>query len=201
MLGAWAATEESGRDEQFSRYARAIAEGRYIVRKVLRIVDEVARESGLDPLVHQGLIQVLGAGGRHLTIGALAERLDIVPAFASRIANELEAAGLVTRVRCDEDRRVIELVATEKGVRRARDIDAEVHERWQALQKQLDDTQRADALVIFAFFIGAVSRSDAPGPGGRRAPAAGPEPPGPVRPPAAPSVNAQPSAGTAPSSQ
>lgn len=154
VVGAWAGRQEYLRADRFDQYAHAIAEGRYIIRRIVRIVDEVAREQGLDPLTHQALVQVLGASDEPLTIGALAARLDIVPAFASRIANELEREGLVSRVRSTTDRRVIELVATEVGYRRAQAVDAEVHERSRSFQRTLNDEQRTAALLIFAFLIG-----------------------------------------------
>ena len=47
----------SERRNDFQRYFHGIAKARYVIRKVIRIVDEQAKKAGLDPLEHQALIQ------------------------------------------------------------------------------------------------------------------------------------------------
>lgn len=109
---------------------------------------------GLDPFVHQTLLQIYGSQDNALSISELADRLDIVPAFASRLSRELEERGYVTRRRSESDRRVMRVTATESGIDILRDIDHEVSLRSALFQRQLTDDQRVAALIIFAFMVG-----------------------------------------------
>lgn len=154
MLAEWAAAEDDARTEKFDGYVHGIAQARYVIRKVWRIVDDEAKKAGLEPLHHQALLQAFGAGPGPLTIGRLAERLDIVPALASRTVKELEQKQLVIRRRHPDDRRVIAVVVTEAGRDLLRRIDAAVHVHVEYFQSQLTDEQRKAALVILTFYVG-----------------------------------------------
>lgn len=155
-LAAWASSDRAGSGQK--TYFQAVATARYVIRKVLRIVDEAARESGFDPLVHQALIQIFGSA-EPLTIGQLAERLDIVPAFTSRIIRDLEASGLVERRRVDRDRRVIRVVATKAAAPVLAEINERVELHANVFHRQLSDDEREAALVVFAFFVGIAADS------------------------------------------
>lgn len=151
----WADIREDERLNDFHSYVHNIAEARYVIRRVLRIVDEQARTHGLDPLLHQALLQVYGtAAGEHLTVSGLAARLDVASAFASRLVRQLEAMGLVRRDPATRDRRVTTVTATDSGVSRLQEIDNSVHHHVAYFQHQLDDGQRLSALSIFAFYVG-----------------------------------------------
>lgn len=159
MLSEWAGAEEDARADKFDGYVYGIAQARYVIRRVFRIVDDEAKKAGLDPLHHQALLQAFGAGSEPLTIGGLAERLDIVPALASRAVKELERRELVHRRRDTQDRRVITVDVTEAGRELLQDIDAAVHVHVEYFQSQLTDEQRRAALVILAFYVGLGSSS------------------------------------------
>jgi DNA-binding MarR family transcriptional regulator len=60
-------------------------------------------------------------GGRH-TGGAMAERLGISPAAASRAIDAMIQKGLATRSECSDDRRVRLLEATDAGIELAAGI-------------------------------------------------------------------------------
>lgn len=138
----------------FQTYFHGVAEARYVVRKVFRIVDEQAKQAGLEPLEHQALIQIFGSP-RPLRVIDVADRLDIAPAFASRLAKRLEEKELVTRSPSESDRRSTYVVATDL----ARDVLAAIDDRVGLhvayFQSQLSETERAAALGIFAFYVGA----------------------------------------------
>jgi DNA-binding MarR family transcriptional regulator len=139
----------------FQRYFHGIAKARYVIRKVFRIVDEQAKKAGLDPLEHQALIQIFGADENALRINDVAERLDIPPAFASRLIRSLEEKGLVKRSPSAHDKRTIHVNATAKGRDVLGEIDQSVHLHVDYFQRQLEDVDRAAALGIFAFYVGA----------------------------------------------
>ncbi|HEY1854645.1 MAG TPA: MarR family transcriptional regulator [Solirubrobacterales bacterium] len=138
----------------FEAYFHGVAEARYVIRKCFRIVDEQARKAELEPLEHQALIQIFGSS-QPLRVIEIADRLDIAPAFASRIAKQLEDKELVTRSPSDQDRRSVFVEATDK----ARDvlawIDDAVEMHVSYFQRQLSQSERAAALGIFAFYVGA----------------------------------------------
>jgi DNA-binding MarR family transcriptional regulator len=152
-LAAWVQSGQNKITDQ-KTYMHAVATARYVIRKIVRIVDDAARDHGFDPLAHQALIQIYGATGEPLAVNQLAERLDVVPAFASRLVRDLEGRGLVERRRTDQDRRMTRVVATEA----AGPVLAEINEQVQAhaalFHRQLGDDQRQAALVVLAFFVG-----------------------------------------------
>src|SRR5690348_6494445 len=70
-------------------YFATVAQSRFILRKVFRLVEEQAKKSGLESLAHQALLQVYGSPEQQLRVSELAERLDIAPAFASNLIKDL----------------------------------------------------------------------------------------------------------------
>ncbi len=79
----------SKKKRQDLAYVRGVADARFVIRRVFRIVDERGKNHGLDPLEHQALIQIYGARDGDVRVGTVAERLDISPAFASKIVKAL----------------------------------------------------------------------------------------------------------------
>lgn len=153
--------EQAGRldGDALEGYFHGVAEARYVVRKVFRIVDEQAKAADLEPLEHQALIQVLGAPKPFRVID-LADRLDIAPAFASRLAKRLEDRGLVERSAAKDDRRSKHLAATQRARELLAHIDEEVHLHVDYFQRQLTHDERVAALGIFAFYLGAEPEID-----------------------------------------
>lgn len=143
-----------GRHERFRDYINAVAEARHIIRKMLRIVEEQAKQQGLDPLEHQALLQIYAADNHAVPVSRVAERLDIAPAFASRLIRGLEEKGLVTREQSTQDRRVTFVTATDAGVEILRRVDASVHHHAQYFRSQLSDDARESALATFVFYLG-----------------------------------------------
>lgn len=135
-------------------YFQAIARARYVVRKSFRIVDEQAKKLGLEPLQHQALIQAYGASDGLLRVNEIADRLDIAPAFASRLIRDLESLELVGREASPTDKRITLVAVTDKGARLLEKISHEVHVHIEYFHRQLTDEERADALSVFAFYVG-----------------------------------------------
>src|SRR5215467_4539077 len=96
-------------------YFQGVAQARYVLRKVFRLVEEEAKRAGIDPLAHQALIQIYGSGQGTLRVKELAERLDIAPAFASSLMKQLVADGYVSRTQDKTDARVAWAKVTAKG--------------------------------------------------------------------------------------
>lgn len=145
--------------EGLKGYFHGVAEARYVIRRIFRIVDEQAKSAGLEPLEHQALIQLFGAS-EPLRVIDFAERLDVAPAFASRIAKGLEDKGLVRRTASEQDRRSTVIEVSDAGAELLAQVDSQVEVHVSYFQRQLTDVERASALGIFAFYLGASPRLD-----------------------------------------
>lgn len=90
---AWLDIDQKPRSYGIRDYMRIVAEARYVFRTVQRIIDECAKGHGVEPLEYQALLQIFGAPEQKLSVGHLAERLNIVSALASRLVQQLERRG------------------------------------------------------------------------------------------------------------
>ena len=144
------ARERSDKHEYFV----GVAEARYVLRKAFRIVEEQAKAAGLDPLVHQLLIQVYGSPHAELPVSRIAERLDITPAFASTLVTNLVRSGMVTRRRGKADQRVSFVAVTDAGKKLLGRIDEQVKFHVDYFTARLTDSERESALSILMFYIG-----------------------------------------------
>jgi DNA-binding MarR family transcriptional regulator len=151
----WVEAGEPAADHDFWNYMHSVAQARYVVRKVVRIVHEQAKRADLDPLEHEALLQIFGNGGtERLSVNRLAELLDVAPALASRIIKALVAKGFVQREQSQQDKRVTLVTATEAGVAMLRRIDKQVHVHIDYFRKQLEDADRLSLMAVFAFWAG-----------------------------------------------
>ena len=139
---------------KFHDYFCSVADARFVMRKVVRIVDEIAKQRGLDPLEHQALIQIYGSRTQVL-VRTVAERLDVSPAFASKLVKALIGAKLVTSHNSPSDLRASLVRATDEGARLLREVDAEVRLQVNAFTRSLQPEKKSAALAIFAFYVGA----------------------------------------------
>jgi DNA-binding MarR family transcriptional regulator len=94
----------------------ALAALRYALRQFLRFSEEAAIAAGLTPQQHQALLAMKGFPGRErITIGELAERLQLRHHSAVGLANRLVAHRMAARERDARDRRQVHLVLTDRG--------------------------------------------------------------------------------------
>ena len=135
-------------------YFHGVADARFVIRRAFRIVDERAKHHGLDPLEHQALIQIYGLRESGVRVGTVAERLDIPPAFASKLVKALTLKGYVSAQTSPHDQRVSHLSATPAGGKLLAEIDADVRVHVDFFTRSLTDEQREAALSIFAFYVG-----------------------------------------------
>ena len=94
---------------------QALASLRYALRQFLHFSEEAAVEAGLTPQQHQALLAIKGFGEARLTIGELAERLQLRHHSAVGLANRLVGQGLARRKRGETDRRQVFLLLTARG--------------------------------------------------------------------------------------
>ena len=148
----WADPSEGRRKQDFRGYVQSVAEARYVMRRVLRIAEDRAKEHDLEPLSHQALLQIYGGDG--ITVSRLAARLDIAAAFASRLVRGLEKRNLVVRSASETDKRVTIVTATAEGGAKLAAIDDDVHRYVALLQHELGMDEKYMALSIFSFYVG-----------------------------------------------
>ena len=102
-----------------------LAAFRHAVRRFLAFSAREARGAGISPQQHQALLAIKGEPHRgHLTIGELAERLQLRHHSAVGLADRLVRAGLARRERSSEDRRQVHLRLTPRGERLLADLSA-----------------------------------------------------------------------------
>jgi DNA-binding MarR family transcriptional regulator len=90
-----------------------LATFRYSLRKFFRFSEEAAQAAGLTPQQHQALLAIKGYPGRdQITIGELAERLQIMHHSAVGLADRLCEEGLLRRAQARVDRRQVYLTLT-----------------------------------------------------------------------------------------
>jgi DNA-binding MarR family transcriptional regulator len=93
-----------------------LAAFRYALRRFLRFSEEGAQSVGLTPQQHQALLAIMGFPGRaSITMGELAERLQIRHHSAVGLVDRLASQGLVTRVQAPADKRQVLLSLTDDG--------------------------------------------------------------------------------------
>ncbi len=115
-----------------------LAEFRYALRRFLRFSESAAREVGLTPQQHQALLAIQGFPGREqITIGELAERLQIRHHSAVGLADRLEAERLIKRVPGADDRRKVYISLTAHGQSMIEKLSALHHEQLVRLTPQL----------------------------------------------------------------
>lgn len=72
---------------------------------------------GITPAQYNVLRILRGSHPRHLTCSAIGERLLDRTPDVTRLLNRLDRAGLISRTRFDEDRRVVHVHITEAGLK------------------------------------------------------------------------------------
>ncbi len=93
-----------------------LADLRYSLRQFLHFSEEAAHGAGLTPQQHQALLAIKGfPGNRNITIGELAERLQVRHHSAVGLVDRLVLKKFVVRKQHTPDRRQVDLALTELG--------------------------------------------------------------------------------------
>ena len=95
---------------------RLLAEFRYLLAQFLTFSEAAAQDAGLSPRQHQALLAIKGfTDGADVSIGDLAERLNIRHHSAVGLVDRLVAGGYLLRRNDPNDRRRIFVVLTLAG--------------------------------------------------------------------------------------
>jgi DNA-binding MarR family transcriptional regulator len=93
-----------------------LAAWRHALRQFLKFSQTAARSAGIPPQQHQALLAIKGFPDRdYVTVGELAERLDLKHHSAVGLVDRLAQRQLVQRDASTSDRRRIEVRLTRRG--------------------------------------------------------------------------------------
>jgi DNA-binding MarR family transcriptional regulator len=115
-------------DELSKEQYEALAEFRYQIRRFQHFSENVARSADLEPQQHQLLLAIKGSADGRLTVGAIAERLQIQPHSAVELVARASTRGLVVRIRGELDRRQVFVGLTEAGTVALGELSAAHHQ-------------------------------------------------------------------------
>jgi DNA-binding MarR family transcriptional regulator len=94
-----------------------LAEFRYALRQYTQFSKHAVEKAGVTVQQHQALLAIVGYPGREkVTIGELAERLQIQHHSTVGLVNRLVEQELVQRTANQEDRRQVFISLTDKGI-------------------------------------------------------------------------------------
>ncbi len=115
-----------------------LADFRYTLRRFLRFSEAAANKLGLTPQQHQALLAIKGYPGRErITIGELAERLQIRHHSAVGLVDRLEAEDLIKRSPEASDRRKVYISLSAHGSAMIEQLSALHREEMVRLLPQL----------------------------------------------------------------
>lgn len=102
-----------------------LASFRHAVREFVHLSEEASRVAGIPPHQHQAMLAMAGAGERdHITVGKLAEQLQIKHQSAVGLANRMESKGLVNKKHNPSDQRQVLVGLTAAGERGLKSLSA-----------------------------------------------------------------------------
>lgn len=127
----------------------ALADFRYHLRLFLRFSEDVVTRLGLEPKQHQFLLAVeaLRLTDQPVTIGSVAERLQLRHHSVVGLADRLEARSLVVRERDTNDHRKVNLRLTDLGRTLLIELSAAHREELSARAPELMEALQAIAAI------------------------------------------------------
>jgi len=113
---------------------------RYALRRFLQFSQEAAEEAGLKPQQHQALLAIKGFPGRdYVSVGELAERLNLRHHSAVGLVDRLTERQLVKRTPSATDHRRVEVRLTRQGETLIRRLSAA---HWRELSELSPELRR-----------------------------------------------------------
>jgi DNA-binding MarR family transcriptional regulator len=118
---------------------KALAEFRYAIRRFLYFSENAARAAGVTPQHHQAMLVIKGfPRPDRITIGGLAERLQLRPHSAVGLTDRLVTEGYVRRMADKDDRRQVRLGLTSRGEAVLEKLSSAHHEQLRRMGPQIN---------------------------------------------------------------
>jgi DNA-binding MarR family transcriptional regulator len=144
-------------DTELEVFASALDEFMRAVRRARgRFAVSDGEEAELSLSQFQLLEPLVLAGEGALTVGEAAVQAGISPPSATRMVDALERDGLASRERRADDRRVVQVRATEEGRRRVEAKRAQIAARRLRLFESLSPAEREQAARVLTRLAAAV---------------------------------------------
>ncbi|HEU5123705.1 MAG TPA: MarR family transcriptional regulator [Verrucomicrobiae bacterium] len=116
-----------------------LANLRYSLRQFLRFSEDAAHAAGITPQQHQALLAIKGFPERdRVTVGELAERLQIRHHSAVGLVNRLVANGFLKREPGKNDRRQVQLTLTARSEKVLAKLSAAHREQIRRVGPQME---------------------------------------------------------------
>ena len=121
--------KRNGSRANLSRVSKAdyqlLASFRHALREFVHFSEEASRAAGIPPHQHQAMLAIAGTAehGR-MTVGKLAEQLQIKHQSTVGLVNRMEARGLVKKAHDPSDKRQVFLRLTVAGERLLKSLSA-----------------------------------------------------------------------------
>jgi DNA-binding MarR family transcriptional regulator len=115
-----------------------LAAFRYALRQFLHFSEEAAHAAGITPQQHQALLAVKGFPGRDcVSVGELAERLQLRHHSAVGLVDRLVAEKMVARTPSTRDRRQVYVQLTSRGENLLRSLSSAHNEQLKQIAPEL----------------------------------------------------------------
>ena len=129
-------------------YHKAYIGMSYLFNVIDYTTERLFKEYDITPQQYNALRILRGQHPKPATVGLIKERMIDRNSDASRIVERLRKAGLVERVTCENDRRAVDVVITEKGLSLLKRMDPVVSNIEEPLKK-LDASEIAQLNDLF----------------------------------------------------
>lgn len=128
-------------------YHRAFVGFAYMHSEVDYIQQLLFKDYGITSQQYNALRILRGQHPKPATVGLVKERMIDRNSDASRIIERLRKAGLVERVTCENDRRAVDILITQKGLELLSRMDPVINNLQDPI-KTLDKTEIAELNII-----------------------------------------------------
>ena len=139
LAAAWLNWRSMARPGQLSKSQyETLAAFRYALRRFIHFSEEAAQAAGVTPQQHQALLAIKGFPGRDkVTVGELAERLQLRHHSAVGLVDRLVAEKLVVRTPSTEDRRQVLVQLTRRGEEILEKLSSVHHEQLKRIGPEI----------------------------------------------------------------
>jgi DNA-binding MarR family transcriptional regulator len=111
---------------------------RHALRRFLRFSEDAAKRAGITPQQHQALLAIKGFPGREvITVGELADRLQLRHHTAVELLDRLVELKMVLREASTQDRRQVNVRLTSRGERILNKLSTAHHEQLRRIGPML----------------------------------------------------------------
>jgi MarR family multiple gene transcriptional regulator MgrA len=115
-------------------YHRAMVGMSYLYNVIDYIQQQLFKKYGITPQQFNALRILRGQYPSPATVGLIKERMIDRNSDASRIVERLRKAELVRRVTCENDRRAVDVIITDKGLALLKKLDAVIYDIQEPLK-------------------------------------------------------------------